>query len=315
MDWTNLQSFLAVHASGSISGAAHALGVNHTTVLRRLGTLEESLGVRLFDRLPGGYVVTSAGEELAGNLSGMAEQVDAATRQVMGNDLEVRGIIRLTSTDTLFAGLLMPYLREFQERHPKVQLQMAMNNTFMSLSRREADVAVRGSNRPPENLIGRPVGRIQTAPYAAREYLASLPKKSAWENYSWIAPDESLAHLEQVKWLRANVPAERMTACMDSLVGMVECVRQGMGVGMLLCPLADRHAELVRLADPLPELDTQIWVLTHPDLKRVARIKALTDFLYEKLSIDPRLARNTPKLETTKKAAPPGKLRKQSAAK
>lgn len=268
MDWTDLQSFLAVHASGSISGAADLIGVNHTTVLRRLGNLEDSLGVRLFDRFRTGYVVTGAGEELAAQLSGMAEQVEAATRTVMGADLEIRGVIRLTSTDTLFDSLLLPYLKEFQDRHPRIQLHMAMNNTFMSLTRREADVAVRGSNRPPENLIGRRVGRIQTAPYASKTYLASMPKRAAWDRYAWVGPDESLAHLEQAKWLQATVPAERIVTRIDSLVGMVKCVRQGMGAGMLLSPLADRHSDLVRLAEPLDALDTHIWVLTHPDLKR-----------------------------------------------
>lgn len=295
MDWTDLQSFLAVHAFGSISGAANALDVNHTTVLRRLGNLEKSLGVRLFDRFPTGYVVTGAGEDLAAHLSGMVEQVDAATRRLMGADLEIRGTIRLTSADTLFSGLLIPYLKEFQDMYPKIQLQMTMNNAFMSLTRREADVAVRASNHPPENLIGRSAGLIRIAPYAAKHYLTTISDKPVWNRLAWVTPDESLAHLEQSKWLRANVPAERVVASVDSLVGMVDCVRQGMGAGMLLCPMAERHDELVRLADPLPEFDTQIWVLTHPDLKRVARIKALTDFLYEKLSMDPRLAPNTPR--------------------
>lgn len=303
MDWTDLQSFLAVYASGSISGAAYSLGVNHTTVLRRLGNLEDSLGVRLFDRHPTGYVVTGAGEELASRLAGMSDQIDAATRQLMGLDSEIRGVIRLTSTDTLFDSLLMPYLKEFQAMHPKIQLQMAMNNTFMSLTKREADVAVRGSNRPPENLVGRRAGRIQTAPYASKTYLAGLPKKTAFAQMRWVGPDESLAHLEQAKWLVANVPTEQICARIDSLVGMVNCVRQGFGAAMLLCPLADQYDDLVRLAEPSPQLDTQIWVLTHPDLKRVARIKALTDFLYNRLSADPRLVTLALPIPKPRKAA------------
>lgn len=289
MEWTDLQYFLAVHEHRSVGAAAAALGVNHTTVLRRLARLEAELGVALFERLPGGYAITGAGEELATNLSGLPEQIDSASRQVMGLDLEIRGTIRLTAPDTLLSGLLLPYLHEFQALHPRVQLHMAINNAFSNLGKREADVAVRGSNRPPENLVGRRAGRIQTAPYASRAYLAGHPAGNDLTQHAWIAPDESLAHLEQFRWVAANVPAANIRTRIDSLVGMLECARQGLGVAMLLCPLADAREDLVRLAPPLPLLDTQIWILTHPDLKRVARIKALNDFLYERLSRDERL--------------------------
>ncbi|HEY8608190.1 MAG TPA: LysR family transcriptional regulator [Noviherbaspirillum sp.] len=289
MEWTDLQYFLAVHAKRSVGAAAATLGVNHTTVLRRLARLEQEMGVVLFERLPGGYAITGAGEELAAHLAGLPEQIDAASRQVMGLDLEIRGAIRVTAADTVFSALLMPYLQEFQERHPHVQLQLMMNNAFSNLGKREADIAVRGSNRPPENLIGRRVGMIRTAPYASRAYLARQDAGTAWARHVWITPDESLSHLEQYRWVAANVPADRVRARIDSLVGMVECARRGMGVAMLLCPLADVHEDLVQLAPPLPLLDTQIWILTHPDVKRVARIRALNDFLYERLSIDPRL--------------------------
>jgi DNA-binding transcriptional LysR family regulator len=289
LQWTELQYFLAVHQGGSISAAAQALGVNHTTVLRRLAGLEQALGVRLFERFPTGYVITSAGEELAAQMAGVAEQIDGAARRMSGMDREISGTIRLTSTDTLFRGLLTPYLNEFRARHPKVTLQLVMNNAMLSLTRREADIAVRGSNRPPENLIGRLAGRIRTAPYCSRTMLAAQNAARPWQRYPWIAPDESLAHLEQAKWLAAHVEPGQVVAAIDSLLGMLDCVRSGMGAGMLLCPLADAEPDLVRLADPLPQLDTQIWVLTHPDLKRVARVKALADFLYEKLRGDPRI--------------------------
>lgn len=110
-----------------------------------------------------------------------------------------------------------------------------------------------------------------------------------WAEHLWVGPDEALGHLDQARWLAAHVPSDRVLARLDSLVGMLECVRQGLGAGLLLCPLADAQAELVRLAEPSPALDTDIWVLTHRDLRHVARIKALTDFLYRHLSMDPRL--------------------------
>jgi DNA-binding transcriptional LysR family regulator len=287
--WDDLQVFSAVCDAGSISGAAQRLFVNHSTVLRRVASLEDALGVRLFDRLPTGYALTSSGNELAEKLAGVAEQVESAQRALMGLDEEIKGVIRLTSTDTLLHGTLMPLLAGFRSRHPGVQIQVVVNNSFLSLTKREADVAVRGSNKPPQNLVGRRVGDIQTALYGSRGYLKSLGRNAGFDDYRFVAPDESLSHLEQSKWLQKNVPPSHIALRVDSLVGMVDAVRHGAGVGMLLCPLADAVGDLVQLAPPDPQLDTQVWILTHPDLKQVARVRAFTQFLFEALSVDPGL--------------------------
>ncbi|MCM5678671.1 LysR family transcriptional regulator [Schlegelella sp. S2-27] len=289
MNWDDLQYFLAVCRQGSVSGAASLLHVNHSTVLRRLASLESSLGVTLFDRLPGGYALTSAGNQLTEGLAGVAEQIESAQRRLMGADLSIQGTVRLTTTDTLAQGVLMPTLAAFQREHPQVQLQLVVHNSFSSLTQREADVAVRGTNRPPDNLVGRRVGTIRTGLYASRAYLKTLGRRFGPDDYRWVAPDESLSHLEQAKWLRANVPAERIAFRADTLVGMVEAVAQGFGVGLLLCPLADARPELTALAPPSPSLDTQLWVLTHPDLRQVARVRAFAQFLFDALSSDPRL--------------------------
>ena len=289
LSWDDLQYFLAVCRHSTIGGAARWLGVNHSTVLRRISSLEAALDQRLFDRLPSGYTLTEHGNELAASLAGVTEQIETAQRRLAGGDLAIQGVIRLTSTDTLVHGLVMPYIAEFRERHPAVQIQIVVNNSFLNLTQREADVAVRGSNRPPENLIGRRVGTIETALYGSREYLKSLGRKHGHDDYRWIGPDESLAHLESAKWMRQHVRPDRIVMRVDNLVGLVDAVAAGVGVGLLLCPLADRRKELVRLQEPLRQMDTQIWVLTHPDLKHVARIRALTDFLFERLSVDTKL--------------------------
>ncbi len=292
-DWDDLRYFLAVARVGSLSGAAKSLHVNHSTVLRRLGSLQDRLGVRLFERVPTGYAMTPAGEALAERLRGVGERIEAAQRHLSGLDLRLSGTIRLTSTDTLMQSLLMPYLAEFRQMHPSIQLELVINNTFLSLTKREADVAVRPSNKPPEHLIGRRVGRIRTAIYACRAYLRKKVKKMAtlttdekfdWATFDWVALDQGLGHLAQAEWVRTHVPKEKIAVRADSLVAMVEAVRQGMGLGPLLCLLAEQTRELVRVAGPFEEMDTQTWILTHPDLKSVARIKALTDFLYERLS-------------------------------
>jgi DNA-binding transcriptional LysR family regulator len=290
LDWDDLRSFLAVSERGSISGAAKFLNVNHSTVLRRLSSLEKRLGARLFDRLPKGYGLTPQGEELRHRLHGVSEQIETAQRSLSGRDLGLAGAIRITTTDTLMHGLLMPYLAEFRASHPAIQMEIVINNTFLNLSRREADIAVRPANKVPENLMGRRVGRLRTAIYASKKYLKKNGLKKNWRSHVWVGPDEALAHLAQAKWMRANIPEERIGVRIDSLLGMLAAVRDGMGVGLLLCFLAEGETEIVPLAEPIDELETDLWILTHPALKSVARVKALSDFLYDRLhqSISPR---------------------------
>ncbi|MFJ4292116.1 LysR family transcriptional regulator [Cupriavidus sp. NPDC089707] len=290
-DWDDLKHFLAVSQSGSLAGAARTLHVNHSTVLRRLARLEEVLGTLLFERHPTGYALTAAGEALAQRLAGVGEQIDAAQRQLSGLDSQLSGPLRVTTTDTLLTGLLMPLFAEFRAMHPRIQLQIVVNNGFLSLSRREADVAIRPANAPPEYLVGRRIGRLQTAAYASRRYLQRLglpteadsPLLSDWTAYDWVVPDEALSHLAQARWVRDQVPEHRRAVSADSLVAMADAVRHGMGAGMLLCFLAGWDAELVRLAPAERDLDTDLWLLTHPDLRHSARVRVLTDFLYERV--------------------------------
>lgn len=289
LHWTDLQFFLAVCERGSVGAAAQFLQVNHSTVLRRLASLEQALAVRLFDRLPGGYALTEAGHELAAGVAGLSEQVDAAQRQVTGTDLELAGAIRVTAPDTLIQGLLLPHLAQFRALHPGLRLDLVVNNSFLNLTRREADVAIRGSNSPPENLVGRRVGNIQTAVYASAAYLKSRGRKRDEADFDWVGHDDSLSHLLAAKWMQQHVAMERVVLRVDSLVAMADAVAAGIGAGWLLCPLAQARRGLRQLRAPPRDMETQIWVLTHPDLKRVARIRALTDFLHEKLSADPRL--------------------------
>jgi DNA-binding transcriptional LysR family regulator len=224
----------------------------------------------------------------------VSEQIETAQRSLSGRDLSLSGAIRITTTDTLMHGLLMPHLAEFRTLNPEIQIEIVINNTFLNLTQREADVAVRPSNSVPENFVGRRVGRLQTTIYASRNYLKKTAKEKKWATYDWVAADETLSHLAQAKWMRENIPEDRVVVRVDSLLGMVAAVRHGVGVGMLLCLLADDERDLVRLAEPMDELETEVWILTHPALKGVARIKAFTDFLYNRLRASDKLLHASP---------------------
>lgn len=288
-DWDDLRVFLAVSRGGSLAAAARALQINHSTVLRRLNKLEEDLGTRLFTRDLSGYAMTAAGELLADQLDGVGDQIDAAQRQLAGRDADLSGALRVTTTDTIAYGLLMPLLADFRTLHPRIELQVAIHNTFLNLTRREADIAIRPASAPPEHLVGRRAGRLQTAPYASRDYLARMdaPASVDWAGHWWVLPDDSLTHLAQARWALAHVPADRCAVRADSLVAMAHAVRQGIGAGMLLCMLGDADPSLVRLADPHPTLDTPLWLLTHPDLRHSARVRAFNDFVIDALRESP----------------------------
>jgi DNA-binding transcriptional LysR family regulator len=289
-DWDDFRYFLAVGDQGSISAAAKFLRVNHSTVLRRVAGFEKRLGVRLFDRLPDGYAITAAGAELRKELRGVKDRIDAAQRNLSGRDLGLSGVIRVTAPDTLLRPLIMPCLAEFRARQPGIRLDLVVTNTFLTLAKHEADVAIRPANTVPENLIGRRAGKLRTAIYGSTAYLAQYGGQKPWADYDWIAPAESLSHLGQARWLKKHVPESRIVMKVDSLAGMVNAVLNGVGVGMLLTLLADDEKGLIRLEEPAPALDTDVWVLSHRDVRRVARIKALTEFLYDRLSKNSKLA-------------------------
>lgn len=286
MDWDDYRYFVAVADAGSLSGAARRLGQSHSTILRRLDKLEAALAVRLFERFPTGYASTPAGDELLALLAPVAQQMVAVERQIGGRDAQLTGDIRITTTDTLLQPLLLPALADFRRTYPGIHLQVTVNNSFLNLTRREADVALRPTNTPPDNLVGRKLGRVRTAPYSVVPH----DPVDDWSAYDWVAPDDTLAHLAQARWLREHVPPERWVFSSDTLVGMAAAVEAGVGAGMLLCLLADARPGLVRLAPPPPALDTDVWQLTHPDLRRVGRVRALTDFLATALAGHPALS-------------------------
>lgn len=289
LDWEDLRYFAAMGSQGSVAAAARELGVHHSTVLRRLDSLERTLGVRLFERFQSGYVMTPAGETLRSRMAPLEEQVAAARSAVEGRDTALRGDIRITTTDTLARSLLMPALAGFRRLHPDVRLHLTVNNAFLNLNRREADIALRPSNTPPDTLVGRRLGSMQSAIYGAPAYLKAaraLGRAAGdWAAHEWVGLDDSLSHLAQARWLAQQVPEQRIVMRADSLLSMTDAVRAGIGLAPLLVHLADQDRALRRLAPPNPAFDTGLWLLTHRDLKETARIRALLDYLYDQLRI------------------------------
>jgi DNA-binding transcriptional LysR family regulator len=277
LEWDDLRYVLAIATSGSLAGAARGLDVNHTTVLRRIGAFEQRLGLRLFERLPTGYVLTAGGEELVAAARQIDDTVTALERKLAGQDLRLSGILRITTTDTLMASILPGILAEFHDSHPGILIEVAISNLMFNLTRRDADVAIRPARNPPETLVGRRIAKIAFAIYRSPLYLAAH-KARALADHRWIAPDDSLADTSVAQWMRSAVPSSEIALRADSLLAARNAAQAGLGLVALPCYLGDSTPDLVCVEGPVGDMETALWILTHEDLKNVARIRAFTDF-------------------------------------
>jgi DNA-binding transcriptional LysR family regulator len=279
LSWDDLRLILAVARQGTLSGAARLLGVTHSTVFRRLDALEQQIGVRLFERFRDGYAPTAAGESAAAVAARFADDVTGLERRLSGQDLRPSGTVRITTSHTLALAIVMPHLAALRAAHPQIEIELVASNEMANLTRREADVAIRPTPDPPETLIGRRVADMAYAIYAAPDYLSGHPDKTLTE-HRWIGYDDVLATTVAARWLSATVPAERFECRLDSVAIMREAARAGLGLALLPCYLGDGVAGLTRFGKKvLPQPRSAVWLLTHKDLRRTARIRAVMDFL------------------------------------
>jgi DNA-binding transcriptional LysR family regulator len=278
LDWEDLRYVLAVADAGSLAGAARHLHVNHTTVLRRVSAFEKRVGLRLFERLPSGYVLTAGGEELIAAARHLEDTITKVERKLAGHDARLAGSLRVTTTDTLMASILPAILAEFRAAHPAIQLEIAVSNLMFNLSKRDADIAIRPAQDPPETLVGRRVAKIAFAIYGSPAYLAKHPKSDPLARHQWVGPDDSLADTSVAHWMRSELPGREITLRADSLLGLRQAAQAGLGLAALPCYLGDTSRELVCVHPPIAAMETALWILTHEDLRRTARVRAFIEF-------------------------------------
>jgi DNA-binding transcriptional LysR family regulator len=269
LDWDDLRYVLAVADAGSLASAARGLGVNHTTVLRRIGAFEQRLGLRLFESLPTGYVLTAGGEELIAAARHIDDAVSDLERRLAGQDLRLSGIVRVTTTDTLMASILPGILAEFRAAHPGIQIEVALSNLMFNLSKRDADVAIRPAKDPPETLIGRRIANVAFAIYASPRYLATH-RHDDLAAHQWVGPDDSLAATSVAQWMRSELPESAVALRADSLLGVRQSAQAGLGLAALPCYLGDTSPDLACVHGPIAAMETSLWILTHEDLRQTA---------------------------------------------
>ncbi|WP_159996870.1 LysR family transcriptional regulator [Roseomonas sp. 18066] len=270
LEWDDFRLILAVAEQQGLPAAAARLGVAHSTVFRRLGQIEALLGAPLFERHRTGYAATATGEEVVALAARMQGQITELTRRLAGQAVAASGEIRVATSDALLHGVLLPVFARFRAAHPGVRLDLVTGNAAANLSRRDADVAIRASEAPPETLVGRRAARIAWALYGA----AGMQEADA----PWLAPGDPLASLPAAGFVRRHVPAARVGARLDSVLALAAAAEAGMGIAHLPCFLGDARPALRRLAPPDPALASDLWLLTHPDLRQSPRIRIFLDY-------------------------------------
>jgi DNA-binding transcriptional LysR family regulator len=274
IDWDGIRYFRAVAAAGTLSGAARALGVEHTTVARRIDGLESELRARLFLRNPRGYVLTSVGEAILESADAMDEQLDRAMRLARGQDIEMRGAVRVATADALATHLVLPVLPDLRRSHPELMVELISDIRQHDLSRREADLALRLGTSSDDRLIVKKLGPLGFGVYAAR----ALAKKRIDEaKASWVGFDDAGRPQPHEEWLAGRFPGAKVVLRSNRQHTLLEAVRMGVGLGILPCFIADADEALVRLRGPESVFVRELALHVHADLHRTRRVRVVMD--------------------------------------
>jgi len=281
MDWDDLRTFLAVARHGTLSAAARALGVTQPTMGRRLAAMEARTGARLLQRLPGRYALTSLGEAVLGNAERIEAEALAAERVITGRDVSLAGVVRLTTVDTLAAEIVTPALAALQVRHPGIVVELVPDTRSLSLSKREADIALRMSRFEGHEVAARRVGKISIGLYASHDW----NERAAPGDARLVTVLEDQSHLPEAKWLRQAFPDAPITFRSNSREVQIRAAKSGAGIAALPRHRADAEPGLVRLRTDLPDLHRDIWLGVHVDMRHMPRIRATIDAMVGALQL------------------------------
>jgi DNA-binding transcriptional LysR family regulator len=279
LSWDDVRIVLAVAKSGTLVQAAELLKCSHPTVFRRVKAIEQALGVKLFERSHSGYLATDAAVDLVK----LAEQFDIdlgnIELKVAGRDEQPSGEVSLTTTDTFMHALLPAALARLPVALPAIRLSLNVSDTLMNLNRREADIALRSGGSPPDNLIGRKLCGIAVTLYRPAHW--GEVSMSNLGQHPWVMHDESFSHLASYQWLaKQGLTAHASLRC-SSTVTMASLANAGAGLAILPCYLGDIAPGLRRICPPMKAFESDLWLLSHPEMRRVKRIKAVQDYLME----------------------------------
>jgi len=277
MNWDDIKIFLAIAKMGGLKKASNILGIHHSSCARRINTLENDLGIKLFDRLASGYALTQGGEQLLHSSQQIQEGFNSIDRDILGKDLRVEGDLCLTLTNGLACHLLMPDLNDFMNLYPDINLKIVMSYGVRDLASREADVAIRHVDNPPDSLTGKRVGRIFESAYASKRYLEEHDVIRQPEECHWLGWGGRENHL---KWVgKDRYPNIPVRGNMYSDVLQLAGIKGHMGIASLPCYIGDSDSDIMRIPNVHAVPSEWLWVLTHKGMAKNARVRTLIDFL------------------------------------
>lgn len=274
MNWDDLRFFLSVARTGSISGAGKQLGVQHSTVSRRIRQFEIKLGSRLLERKAGRYELTRAGENVKEAADRIEREVLAVDGALLGKDAQQVGPLKVAALNNMASSVLMPIFADFNKQWPQVELHIIVSNIDASLSQREADVAIRLTNTPTDTLIGKRLVTVASCVYGSRSYLQQLRENG--DEAKWIGVNCCGFHQSWTKQLCSS-PSHNFYS--DDTQLTHAAIREGLGVSIMPCFMGDSDPLLERFSNPDPAHNLGLWVLLHPDLKRTARVLTFRDYM------------------------------------
>ena len=281
----DLEVTLALVRGGTLAAAGERLGIDASTVFRSLQRIERGLGHPLFERTRSGYLPTEVATELAEHAERMEVALEAARSSVETAPAQISGTVRITTTDTILHGLVAPALRSLQQVHPLLSYELHTGNELASLTRRDADIAVRATKRPPQHLVGKHIGPIRVALYAAKRGGVRKFAEVEAGRCDWIAPDDALPEHPSVVWRERHFPKASPRYRVNSILSVLELVALGLGVGIVPLFLAEGRSDVVRLTEPLDESETELWLLTHPESRHLRRVSAIYSHLAQAMKM------------------------------
>lgn len=275
MQWDDIRYFLELARTGSLSGAARQLKVEHSTVARRVESLEQSLGIRLFDRLPKAWTLTAEGELLVAQARRLDDEAQAFSRAALGVS-SLQGTVRVSAPPSLAGAFLVPRLAAVHDRWQNINLEVIGETREANLARGEADLAVRMSRPTAPGLSARCIGEIGYGLYAAHGYTRRPP-----EDWEFLGYDDSLVEVPQQRWLAQVAGPRRFVLRSNDLTALLNATRVGLGIAVLPHFLAAGDEALSFVPDPVCPTVRQMWLVMHPDVKRSPRVRLLADLLVE----------------------------------
>lgn len=278
--WDDLRVILALIRGQTLAGAAKHLGLDSSTVFRNVRAIEKRLGVTLFDRSRKGFNPTALGERLGQTAERIEREMRDLEIDLSGKSAQPTGNLRVSTTDSVLHQYLIPALAVFAERYPHIQLELIAANELVNLNRRDADVVIRATPTPPTHLVGRSLGKLLYAVYAAPTYWQQKHSSNLGDHI-WLTLDDSFGDHPTQRWRRAHYPAVQPRYRFNSMYALNQAIRSGAGIGLLPSLRGKDTTYLQALTPLIEDIPNELWILTHPDLRNVVRVRAFMEFCGE----------------------------------